>query len=191
MTTNVGYGRISTYEQNLDLQLDALKKAGCEKIFTDIVSGSKAERKGLNDALQYLRKGDNLVVWKLDRLGRSLKDLIEIINNLKKRGIGFISLQENIDTSTPIGELFFHITGAFAEFERNLIRERTMAGLKAARARGRNGGRPKTISDEKFQLALKLYDDRSCTVAEICKNLGMKRRTFYDYLGKYSRLSQD
>ncbi len=131
----VGYCRISTAEQNLDLQKDALTKFGCEEIHQDVASGAKSDRGGLNEAKKFLRKGDTLVVWKLDRLGRSLRDLINIVNELEQRHISFISLQENIDTRTNNGKLFFHIFGALAEYEREIIRERTKAGLTAARAR--------------------------------------------------------
>src|ERR671915_2316924 len=131
----IGYARVSTHDQTLALQQDALEKAGCTKIFTDTISGVKAERRGLREALEYVRAGDTLVVWRLDRLGRSLKDLIEKLTELHNRKIGFKSLTENIDTTTSGGKLIFHIFGALAEFERNLIRERTNAGLTAARAR--------------------------------------------------------
>ncbi len=141
----VGYARVSTTEQTLDLQFDALKKAGCSKIFTDTASGAKTERKGLDEALSYVREGDTLVVWRLDRLGRSLTHLIETVSQLDNRKIGFKSLTEQIDTTTSGGKLIFHIFGALAEFERNLIRQRTNAGLQAARARGRVGGRPKKL----------------------------------------------
>src|ERR671937_2705065 len=143
-TMLVGYARVSTNEQTLDLQKDALEKVDCTKIFTDTASGAKAERKGLEEALEYVREGDTLVVWRLDRLGRSLKHLIETISQLDTRKIGFKSLTENIDTTTSGGKLIFHIFGALAEFERNLIRERTQAGLIAARIRGKHGGRPRT-----------------------------------------------
>jgi DNA invertase Pin-like site-specific DNA recombinase len=139
----VGYARVSTADQTLDLQKDALEKAGCDRIFTDTASGAKAERIGLDEAINYVRKGDTLVVWRLDRLGRSLPHLIETITGLNNRGIGFKSITESIDTTTSGGKLIFHIFGALAEFERDIIRERTQAGLTAARARGRKGGRPK------------------------------------------------
>src|SRR3954454_21395314 len=135
----IGYARVSTAEQTLDLQLDAFKHAGCSKIFTDTASGAKAERKGLEEALSYVRSGDILVVWRLDRLGRSLQHLIETIKELHNRGIGFRSLTEQIDTTTSGGKLIFHIFGALAEFERDLIRERTQAGLQAVRERGKRG----------------------------------------------------
>jgi DNA invertase Pin-like site-specific DNA recombinase len=142
----IGYARVSTQEQTLNLQKDALQKAGCTKILTDTASGAKSERKGLEEALNYVRKGDTLVVWRLDRLGRSLPHLITTMTDLEERGIGFKSLTENIDTTTSGGKLIFHIFGALAEFERNLIRERTQAGLSAARARGRRGGRRKALT---------------------------------------------
>src|SRR5215208_2915808 len=139
---NIGYARVSTHDQTLDLQKDVLEKAGCEKIFTDQVSGTKAERKGLTEALSHLREGDTLVVWRLDRLGRSLRHLIDTITALQERGVGFKSLTENIDTTTSGGRLVFNIFGSLAEFEREIIKERTQAGLEAARSRGRTGGRP-------------------------------------------------
>ncbi len=181
----IGYARVSTLDQSLDLQLDELHKAGCKKIFNDTVSGSNSERPALNEALRYLRSGDTLVVWRLDRLGRSLKQLIEITNGLHEREVGFKSLTEAIDTTTPTGKFFFHITGAFAELERNLIRERTRAGLNAARARGRNGGRPKAIDKETFEMALQLYNEKKTSVRSICRRLGIAKRTFYRYLERH------
>jgi DNA invertase Pin-like site-specific DNA recombinase len=136
----VGYARVSTHDQHLNLQLDALNAAGCERIFTDTIGGSSTQRPGLDEALTYLRSGDSLVVWRLDRLGRSLRHLIGTVGQLQSNGVGFRSLQESIDTATPGGKLVFHVFGALAEFERDLIRERTQAGLAAARARGRRGG---------------------------------------------------
>src|ERR1044072_6883332 len=141
----VGYARVSTADQTLDLQEDARKKAGCERVFTDVASGAKDERAGLTEALAFLRPGDTLVVWKLDRLGRSLKQPIENGTALRARSVGFPSLQESIDTTTSGGKLIFHVFGALAEFERDLIRERTRAGLQAARARGRQGGRARAL----------------------------------------------
>src|SRR3954466_8972517 len=149
----VGYARVSTTDQTLDLQQDALTKAGCTKIFTDTASGAQTERKGLQEAISYVRAGDTLVVWKLDRLCRSLKDLITRIKELEIRKIGFKSLTENIDTTTSGGKLIFHIFGALAEFERDIIKERTNAGLEAARTRGKRGGRPKALSPDKIKLA--------------------------------------
>jgi DNA invertase Pin-like site-specific DNA recombinase len=176
----IGYARISTGEQTLDLQRDALSAAGCDRIFEDIASGAKASRPGLEDALSYIRKGDTLVAWRLDRLGRSLKHLIEALTALDKRGIGFQSLTEQIDTTTSGGKLIFHVFGALAEFERDLVRERTQAGLAAARARGRKGGRPKKLVDaKKLALALQLYADKSNDVNTICETLGISRATLY------------
>ncbi len=180
----IGYARVSTIEQNISLQIDELKKVGCEKIFHDKVSGAKAERPGLQEALNYARKGDSIVVWRLDRLGRSLKHLIETVGQLEEQGIGFRSLQESIDTTTSGGRLIFHIFGALAEFERNLIRERTMAGLKAARARGRVGGRPRKLDEKKTELAYRLYDEKNHTVSEICQMLTISKPTLYAYLGR-------
>ncbi len=176
----VGYARVSTAEQTLALQEDALRAAGCDTIFTDTLSGSQAERPGLTHALAYLRPGDALAVWRLDRLGRSLKALIEALTTLEGRGIGFRSLTEQLDTTTSGGKLIFHVFGALAEFERDLIRERTRAGLAAARARGRRGGRPKKLgTPTRVALAQALYDDRSHSVAEICRTLGISRATLY------------
>ena len=182
----IGYARVSTHEQSLSLQLDSLKKAGCRKIFDDKVSGSGSDRPGLKTALEYVREGDTLLVWRLDRLGRSLKDLIEIIGGLEKRGIGFKSLQESIDTTTSGGRLIFHVFGALAEFERNLIRERTRAGLAAARARGRKGGRPRALDSKKIELLYRLYDEKKCTIKEICQILGISKPTLYAYLQRRS-----
>src|SRR5215216_969077 len=179
---NIGYARVSTHDQTLDLQRDALEKADCEKIFTDQISGTKAERKGLTEALSHLRDGDTLVVWRLDRLGRSLRHLIDTITALNERGIGFKSLQENIDTTTSGGKLVFHIFGALAEFEREIIRERTQAGLTAARSRGRTGGRPKALSAKEVQMLRNMAADKSLTVSDICKTLGISRTTFYRYV---------
>jgi len=180
----IGYARVSTQDQNLHLQKDALTKAGCEKIYTDTISGSTQERKGLDEALNFLRSGDTLVVWKLDRLGRTMKHLIDTVTQLKNKGIGFKSLTEDIDTTTPGGKLIFHVFGSLAEFERDLIRERTQAGLLAARARGRNGGRPKSqLADEKkLAMAQKMYTDKTIPVKDILTNLGIKKTTFYKYL---------
>ena len=179
---NIGYARVSTSDQTLDLQKDALENIGCTKIFTDTASGAKAERKGLEEAIDFLRAGDSLVVWRLDRLGRSLKHLIEVITALEKRGIGFKSLTESIDTTTSGGKLIFHIFGALAEFERNLIRERTQAGLQAARARGRKGGRPKSFTGKRVHMAQELYNNKQNSIADICKTLHISRATLYRYV---------
>src|SRR5919112_1120648 len=183
----IGYARVSTHEQTLHLQKDALEKAGCEKIFTDQVSGSKAERKGLTEALSHLREGDTLVVWRLDRLGRSLRHLIDTITALDERGVGFKSLTENIDTTTSGGKLVFHIFGALAEFEREIIRERTQAGLSAARSRGKSGGRPKALTEKQVQMLNNLAADKDRSVEEICKTLGISRTTFYRYANAAQR----
>lgn len=184
----IGYARVSTLEQDVALQLDALQQAGCERIFQDKISGAKAERPGLQDALNFARKGDSIVVWRLDRLGRSLKHLIEIVGQLEEQGIGFRSLQEAIDTTTSGGRLIFHIFGALAEFERNLIRERTLAGLQAARARGRMGGRPRKLGPQKTELAYRLYDEKKYAIHEICQMLGISKPTLYAYLRRRKRL---
>lgn len=180
----IGYARVSTQDQNLELQKDALEKSECGKIFTDIASGAKTERSGLEQALAYLREGDILVVWKLDRLGRSLKHLIEVISDLNKRNIGFQSLQEKIDTTTSGGKLIFHIFASLAEFERDIIRERTQAGLNAARARGRLGGRPKVMDEKKLSMAKTLLKDPNNSIKDVCKTLNVSRATLYRYLKK-------
>jgi DNA invertase Pin-like site-specific DNA recombinase len=187
----IGYARVSTTEQHLHLQQDALVQAGCPKIFTDTISGAKLERKGLAEALHYIRQGDTLVVWRLDRLGRSLKDLIERITDLHNRNIGFKSLTENIDTTTSGGKLIFHIFGALAEFERDIIKERTNAGLTAARVRGRLGGRPRSsLSEEKkLLMAKQMHDNKELPVREICKALGIPRSTFYKYMKNNSNMA--
>ena len=178
----IGYARVSTLEQNVQPQIDQLKQASCKRIFRDKASGAKTERPGLHDALGFLREGDMLVVWRLDRLGRSLKHLLETVSELEERGIGFRSLQENIDTTTSGGRLIFHIFGALAEFERNLIRERTMAGLRAARARGRIGGRPRKLDEKKTELAYQLYAEKKYAVKEICQMLEVSKPTLYKCL---------
>jgi DNA invertase Pin-like site-specific DNA recombinase len=181
----IGYARVSKNEQNLDLQRDALIKAGCteKNIFTDKITGTKADRIGLAEAMTHLRAGDTFAVWRLDRLGRSLKHLIETVTKLQEQKIAFKSITENIDTSTATGQLVFHIFGALAEFERNLIRERTIAGLDAARSRGRLGGRPELkASSSKVAMAKKLYADKTNEISEICKILHISRATLYRYI---------
>jgi DNA invertase Pin-like site-specific DNA recombinase len=178
----IGYARVSTFEQDPALQLDALDAAGCDKIFTDKASGSLDDRPQLNKMLQHLRPGDTVVVWRLDRLGRSLRNLIALVDDLADKGIGFKSLTEAIDTTSAGGKLIFSIFGALAEFERSLIQERTMAGLAAARARGRKGGRPRTMTDDKVQLARKLYAEKERTVQQIADVLNVSRKTVYRYL---------
>jgi DNA invertase Pin-like site-specific DNA recombinase len=172
----IGYIRVSKQEQNEALQKDALKEAGCEKYFSDKITGSKFERKGLEELLAFVRSGDTVIEWKLDRLGCSLKDLIETLNLLKDRGVDFISLTEKIDTTTPGGKLIFHLMGALAEFERDLIN----AGLAAARARGRVGGRPRRLATNgKVTLARRLFADPNHSLPEICSTLGISRSTLY------------
>ncbi len=180
----VGYARVSTTEQSPDLQRDALQKAECEEIFWESGSGAKADRPGLKRALEYTREGDVLVVWKLDRLGRSLKDLIEVVNGLQERGIGFKSLTEQVDTTTSGGRLVFHIFGALAEFEREVIRERTQAGLSAARARGRQGGRPRAMDEGKVRAARAMLKDPETSIQQVCKALGVSRATLYRHVGR-------
>jgi DNA invertase Pin-like site-specific DNA recombinase len=189
----IGYARVSTHEQTLDLQLDALQQAGCsaDKTYKDKISSRKAERPDLKQALDQLREGDTLVVWRLDRLGRSLQELIALVNGIHAKGAGFKSLTENMDTTTPGGMLLFHFFGALAEFEREIIRERTMAGLQAARARGRKGGRPPLDKDptkrKKIDMAKALHADPSHTIEDICDTLHISKSTLYRYVGKGKR----
>ena len=176
----IGYARVSTIDQSLDLQNDGLEKAGCEKIFTDHgVSGAKTERPGLDKALDQIRKGDTLVIWKLDRLGRSLSHLLSIIEGLKKKGAHFASIQDAFDTSTASGKMVFSVIGAMAEYEKNLTRERTMAGLASARARGRKGGRPKQLDDGQVKVAIALAEAGELMIREICEQVGCSRSTYY------------
>ena len=188
---NVGYARISTKNQNINLQEDALKSSGCQEIYTDIASGSKSQRPGLDSALAYLREGDTLVVWKLDRLGRSIQHLIQTVALLNERKIAFKSLQENIDTTSSGGKLIFHMFSALAEFERDLIRERTDAGLKAARARGRLGGRPSLLDNRQIKRMIEMYNEKKNTVGEICKIYEISRQSFYNYLKRQQEIELD
>jgi DNA invertase Pin-like site-specific DNA recombinase len=178
----IGYARVSTLDQTLALQQDALTAAGCEELYTDTASGSVTDRPGLTEALSHLRAGDTLVAWRLDRLGRSLPHLIQTVWQLQERGVGFRSLQEQIDTTTSGGKLVFHVFGALAEFERDLIRERTHAGLAAARARGRLFGRPKVLTPQQAKQLRSLAEDERNTVGETCQTLGISRATFYRYV---------
>ena len=181
----IGYARVSTAEQTLALQQDALTRGGCDRIFTDTSSGAKTERPGLAEALDFVRAGDTLVVWKLDRLGRSLPHLLQTVAGLQERGVGFKSLTEQLDTTTSGGKLIFHIFASLAEFERDIIRERTRAGLAAARARGKQGGRPKAAAlndPKKVALAQRLYDDPDNSIEDICKTLRVSRSTLYRYI---------
>ena len=178
----VGYARVSTHDQNPDLQLDALKAAGCEKVFVEKATGVQRDRPELMAAVEYLRSGDALVVWKLDRLARSMKQLIETVEGLEAKGIGFRSLTEAIDTTTAGGKLVFHIFGALAEFERSIIRERTRAGLDAAKARGRRGGRPSKLTAQDLLAAKAMLTDGSFTVEDVAKRLGVSSATLYRHL---------
>lgn len=182
----IGYARVSTRDQNLDLQLDALQKAGCEDtyIYKEQITGATKERPQLQKLLGQLRKNDVVVIWKLDRLGRSLADLVHLVNEIQGKGAGLLSLHDNIDTTTPQGKLTFHIFAAIAEFEREIIRERTKAGLESARARGRKGGRPPGLSKEaqvKAAAATSLYQQKQPN-AWICTTLGISKKTLYKYL---------
>lgn len=177
--TVIGYGRVSTDEQTLDLQQDALEAAGAVSIYADKASGKTADRPELVHCLKALREGDTLVVWRLDRLGRNLQDLIRIVNELEARGIKFKSLKESIDTNGPAGKLVFHMFAALAEFERELLRERTMAGLVAARARGRHGGRPSLLNSNQRKAAQAMMKDREMSVSEIARHFGISRSTLY------------
>ncbi|HEV8032934.1 MAG TPA: recombinase family protein [Stellaceae bacterium] len=183
-TAVIGYARVSTEDQNLDLQRDALNRAGCSRIYEDRLSGAKAARPGLALALEVTRGGDQLVVWRLDRLGRSMSDLIALTRTLQERGVELRSLTEGIDTSTINGKFAFHLFAALAEFERALIRERTQAGLAAARARGRKGGRPKLLDPEKRRHVVALYNDKQHSIAEICRIMGISKPTLYSYLAE-------
>ncbi len=181
----VGYARVSTPDQSFDRQREALEESGCIRIFEEVVSGAKTARPVLETVLDYIRPGDTLVVWRLDRLGRSLGKLIELMNSLRERDIGFHSLTEAIDTTTPMGQFYFQITGAFADLERNLIRERTRAGLESARRRGQKGGRRKAIDPKTFTSALQLYEAKTDSVQSICDQLGIAKRSFYRYLASH------
>jgi DNA invertase Pin-like site-specific DNA recombinase len=187
----IGYARVSTGEQNLDLQVDALKQAGCREVYTDEMSGAKTERPGLQKALTFLREGDTLVVWRLDRLGRSLKDLVQKVEDLQKRGIGFRSLQESIDTTSSVGKFQFHVFSALAEFERDLIRDRTMAGLRAARERGRRGGRRRSLTPEQISMAARLIKSREVSVKEILNILKVSKPTLYRYVSPTGDIRND
>ena len=181
----IGYARVSTKDQKLDLQIDALKRAGCEKIFSDIVSGATKDRPNLNAMLEQCRPGDTIVIYKLDRLGRSLTHLVSLVNKLMEDGVHLQSLNDSIDTSTSQGKLMFNVFASLAEFERDLIRERTRAGLEAARARGRVGGRPKGLSKEaeatSYAVAA-LYREGQLSVQQIANRLGISKMTLYKYL---------
>jgi len=181
----IGYARVSTGLQNLNLQEDRLNAYGCEKIFSDHMSGSKSKRPGLDKAIEFARSGDTIVVWRLDRLGRNMEDLITLVNELNERGVSFHSLEENItmDKSSSTGQLLFHLFAAFAEFERNLILERSSAGRIAARARGRYGGRPEKLNKQDLNLLKTLYDNGT-PIKTIAEQWQVSRTTIYRYLNK-------
>ncbi len=175
----IGYARVSSTGQKLDLQTDALTAAGCERLFTDTASGALAERPGLTEALGFARAGDTLVIWRLDRLGRSLSNLIELVRELDARGVGLRSLHEGIDTTTATGRLVFHVFGALAEFERDLNRERSEAGREAMRARGRQGGRKPSLTDKQKAAARAMLQQAGTTVADVAEAFGVSRATLY------------
>ena len=181
----IGYARVSTEDQNLDSQIDALKKEGCDDIFSEKVSGASSEREALKKVLTMLREGDTLVVYKLDRLGRTVKQLVSLIEQFQEKGIQFKSIKDTIDTATPNGRFFFHIMSAFSELERELIRERTQSGLSAARARGKQGGRPTLHNQGKKEIAYQMVMEKPHkTVSEIAKALHMSRSTIYRHIDK-------
>jgi DNA invertase Pin-like site-specific DNA recombinase len=189
----VGYARVSRHNQRLEPQRDALLADGCERVFEEKVSSREVDRKALREAFDYCREGDVLVVARLDRLGRSLRELIDLVGELEGRGVGFRSLKESLDTTTAGGKLIFHVFGALAEFEREIIRERTMAGLESARARGRHGGRPRALDENKVKLARRLKEEGEHSVEEICQMLAVGRSTLYRYLAEdgYERRGED
>jgi DNA invertase Pin-like site-specific DNA recombinase len=178
----VGYARISTISQNLEMQLDALKKEGCTKIFQEVISGNKVGREELDKCLSFLRPGDTLVVWSIDRLGRSQKDLINIMADLLKRGMSFISIQEKIDTNTPLGQIMFSLFSMLAEFERNRSLERTRAGMEAARLRGRLGGRRYKHNFKEREFIRDIHKSKKYTIKEICQIYKISQGTVYNYL---------
>lgn len=179
----IGYARVSTNEQNLQMQIDELTKDGCIEIFEEKATGSKKDRPALNEMLKMLREGDRVVVYKLDRISRSIKHLIELADFFHKKGVEFVSIMDNIDTSTPTGRFFFHVMAAMAELEREIIVERTKTGLASARARGRKGGRP-TVDKKDLQTALKMYESKDYSLKEITKATGISQATLYRYLNK-------
>ena len=183
----IGYMRVSTGEQNLDLQRDALDRAGCERVFDDVCSGRATERAGLEKAIDIMRDGDTLVVWKLDRIGRSLPHVVGLVGDLQKRGVGLKVLTGDIDTTTVTGRLVFGIFATLAEFERDLIHERTMAGLAAARARGRSGGRPRIMTKQKLKAAMAMMADRDNAARDVAVQLGMSVSTLYAYVDAEGR----
>lgn len=188
--TLIGYARVSTASQTTDLQEDALHSAGISTIFKDIISGSTTERPQLNECLKYLRKGDTLIVWKLDRLGRSLKHLIALIQEFEEKGIHFKSLQESIDTSSSSGKLIFHLFCALAEFERNLISERVRSGIESARKRGRKGGRPEVMTREQAEKAYRLLNSGNASPKELMTMFNVKKTSLYKYIKQIETTSK-
>lgn len=180
----IGYARVSTHEQNLEAQLNALQQAGCERIIAEKVTTRQQEREKLKELLSWLRSGDVLICTRLDRLARSMRELLDITDDLAERRINVIFLEQQIDTTQAGGRLVFHVFAAFAEFERDLIRERTLAGLAAARARGRKGGRRRSLKGARLETAFQMYDSRAYTVRQICESVGTTPRTFYNYLSR-------
>lgn len=178
----IGYMRVSTTEQSLDLQRDALKQAGCERLYEEVASGAMKDRPGLGRALDQVRHGDTIVVWKLDRIGRSLAHVVQLVSELRDRGVGLKVLTGDIDTTSTTGRLVFGIFATLAEFERDLIRERTMAGLEAARARGRSGGRPRTMTPAKVRAAMAMMADRNNAARDVAEQLGVSLSTLYSYV---------
>jgi DNA invertase Pin-like site-specific DNA recombinase len=187
----IGYARVSTRDQKVHLQLDALREAGCEKIFEETASGARRDRPELNAALDFMRSGDTLVVWKLDRLARSTRQLLETVEMFERRKIGLKTITQNIDTTNAGGRLIFTVFGAIAEFEREIIRERTRAGLDAARSRGRKGGRPRSLSDKDLKQARALLADPEITVEEVARRFGVGSSTLYRYLPAARQAAQD
>ena len=187
MGKRIGYARVSTDDQNLDLQRDALALVGCDAIYEETISGRSASRPELEHCLKALRGGDTLVVWRLDRLGRSLPDLVGIVGRLELEGVGFESITERVETSSAAGKLIFHVFAALAEFERNLIRERTKAGLEAARVRGRKGGRKPALKEAQVREIKALLKDPEIQVGTVAKRYGVSRTTLYRYVGKIRR----
>lgn len=185
----IGYARVSTQDQMLDRQVLELERFGCEKIFCDKASGGSQERPGLKEALEFARKSDQLAVVSLDRLGRSLKDLIEIVGIMNSNGVGFVSLRENIDTTSSSGRLFFHLCAAMAEYEKSLIRERVMSGLSAAKMKGRIGGRPSKMTPDQVEMAKAFIQNAKGKVSDLCKTLGVSRATVYRHINLASAVA--
>lgn len=186
----IGYARVSTDDQNLDMQLDALNKAGCERIYQEHASGKNTERKELSKMLDALREGDVIVVYKLDRISRSVQDLESLARRFQEQGIEFVSLSDQIDTSTAMGRFFFHVMSAISELEHDIIVERTKAGLEAARARGKRGGR-KALEKRKIKQMLALYDSKEMSVSEICETVGVSKPTLYKYVHERNDAKND